>query len=535
MPAFRDRPRLATFLLFAALAVAHTWPLVTAPGRLSRNDNADTTLNEWTLAWIAHQLPRDPIHLFDANIFYPDRNTLAYSELLLPPAVAGAPLAWLGASPVLVYNVMLLAGLALTGWTGCLLVWRWSGDLAAGTIAGAILAFNAHTLTRLPQLQALHIEFIPLALLAFDALLTSPGRRHAIWLGVWVALQGMTSYYGLVFLVTALTAGALVRPSDWTGRSLRRVAPWLLLAVLVAAILLTPFLLPYVRLGEVRPLNEVARYSARWRDYLASPARVHFKRWSAPFFGGPAALFPGVVALALAAWALVTGVAFRDRRARMALAFAGVGVALSFGPALPGYRLLYRLAPPLWGIRNAARFGFLATVAAAILGGLVVARFRTRHRGARWLPALTVCLLVLVNLDAFSAPIGYVDASGPAPIFARLRQSDAIVAEFPFYPPDRVFHNADYMLDSTANWRPMLNGYSGLTPQSYVQHYEELRGFPDARAIAALRATGVTYVFVRFGLFDGWTAPGRSDAVRHSTELRLVAEANGIGLFRLVR
>ena len=61
------------------LAVAHTWPLATAPGRLSRNDNGDTVLNEWTLAWVAHQAWRDPLHLFYANIFYPERLTLAFS------------------------------------------------------------------------------------------------------------------------------------------------------------------------------------------------------------------------------------------------------------------------------------------------------------------------------------------------------------------------------------------------------------------------------------------------------------------------
>ena len=71
------RPRLAAFALFALLSVVHTWPLVTAPARLSRNDNADAVLNEWIVAWVAHQAPSDPRHLFDANIFFPDRHTLA--------------------------------------------------------------------------------------------------------------------------------------------------------------------------------------------------------------------------------------------------------------------------------------------------------------------------------------------------------------------------------------------------------------------------------------------------------------------------
>ena len=48
----------------------------------------------------------------------------------------GAPLFWMGASPVLVYNLLLLAGFALTGWAGWRLMTRWTGDWWAGLVAG---------------------------------------------------------------------------------------------------------------------------------------------------------------------------------------------------------------------------------------------------------------------------------------------------------------------------------------------------------------------------------------------------------------
>src|SRR5215212_11505371 len=99
-------------VLCGLLAVAHTWPLAADPGTLSNNDNADAQLNEWILAWVAHQLPRDPAHLFQGNIFYPAHDTLAFSEPLIVPAILGAPIAWLGGSPVLVFNLLVLAGFA---------------------------------------------------------------------------------------------------------------------------------------------------------------------------------------------------------------------------------------------------------------------------------------------------------------------------------------------------------------------------------------------------------------------------------------
>ena len=76
-------PRFAVLALFVLLAVVHTWPLAQQPAVHSRVDNGDYGLNVWALDWVAHTLPTDPLHLFDANIFHPARLTLAYSEPLI--------------------------------------------------------------------------------------------------------------------------------------------------------------------------------------------------------------------------------------------------------------------------------------------------------------------------------------------------------------------------------------------------------------------------------------------------------------------
>jgi hypothetical protein len=531
------RLRLTTLALFLALALAHTWPLASAPSRLSRNDNADTELNEWILAWDVHQALHDPRHLFDANIFYPDTDTLAYSEPLLVPAAIGAPLFWAGAAPVLVYNVLAIAGFTLMGWTGCLLVARWTDDWVAGIVSGVIIAFNAHTLTRLPHLQALHLEFLPLALLSLDAVLvervsTVRAMRHAALLALWVVLQGWTSYYALLLTLVALVVGWAVRVDVWLPRA-RSVLPLLLAATVVALVALLPVLLPYRALGQARSLDEVAKYSAVWRDYLTTPARVHYDTWARPWFGSTG-LFPGVTALALSLVALASKTTRRNGRARMAIAFGVAGVALSFGPAMPAYAALYHWLPPLRGIRNAARFGYLGIVSLAILAGFGTAHVRTRWRHARWLPAGMVAVVLAANLDAWSAPIDYVPADPISPINARLAGTNAVVAYFPFFTADRVFHNAPYLIESTAHWRPMLNGYSGFIPPSYGEHARALAHFPQADAIAALRQAGVTHVFVHDRSLRDWTDNETADAVRHSAALQLIATDGDLSLYALV-
>jgi len=491
-------------LLFAALTVAHTWPLATAPGSLSRHDNGDALLNEWAIAWVVHQLPRDPVHLFDANIFYPERNTLAYSEHMFTESVMAIPLFALGLSTTAVHNLLEMLGLTLTAWGMYLVTARWTGDRAAALVAGCLMAFNAHLLTRLAHLQALHVEFLPFTLYWLDRLLEEPKARYGVWLAVFFVLQSLCSNYLMVFTVVALAAAALSRPGDWLGGRARRVAPPLALAGGLAVAALVPFLLPYYQgysaHGFLRTLAEVAMYSASWRDYLATGSALHFATWSQAFWSGGTrtALFPGVTALVLGGVAVGSGLAFSDRRARMWLAVGLAGFALSFGTGLPGYRWLYHGFPLLQGIRAPARFGLLPLAAFAGTGGFAVAWLRREVcRGAAARTALAVVALALVTAEAYRGDLGFSRALVVPEVYRALAaERRAVVAELPLPPSHEVPFNAPYMLYSTVHWKPMLNGYSGFVPGSYFDHLEALRDFPEPATLAALVDFGVTHVVV---------------------------------------
>ena len=91
----RTRPRssptsLLPLLFFAAATVAMTWPLA-RDIRTAVPDHDDAFFGIWRMAWVAHQLPRAPAHLFDANIFVPTPNTLALSDAALLQGLLAAP------------------------------------------------------------------------------------------------------------------------------------------------------------------------------------------------------------------------------------------------------------------------------------------------------------------------------------------------------------------------------------------------------------------------------------------------------------
>jgi hypothetical protein len=306
----------------------------------------------------------------------------------------------------------------------------------------------------------------------------------------------------------------------------------------VAAALVAPFLYPYYltqrEQGLTRTLDEVALYSSTWRDYVSTAGRLHYAAWSHRFLEGSTALFPGVSALALAAVALMTRPGLRDARVRMAAALGVAGLALSFGPALPGYAVLYRWMPLLQGVRGAARFGFLALVAIAVLAGFGVAALRARCGTRAWWPVVVGILVVGVNAEALRAPLRYRPFDGIPRVYESLRDPSVLaVAEFPFFGPEDVLRNAPYVLNSTTHWKPLVNGYSGFVPRGYPVIADALRDFPGDRSRAELRRLAVTHVVVHLDAYGGRAADMVS-ALSAAPWLELVATANRIRVYRIV-
>lgn len=517
----------------------HSWPLATDPAHLSRFDNDDASLNTWVLAWVAHILPRAPLQLFEAPIFYPDAHTLAYSEHLLVPALMGAPFLWAGASPVVVHNLLIIAGLALSAWSMYLLLDRWTGRTSAAVAGGLLYGFNAHVLTRFPHVQAQHVEFLPLVLLALDGVLTRNRPRDTCLLAAAFVLQALCSNYLLVFAAFAVLAATAVRPADWWPAGRHATRRSLMLAAAMAVIMLAPFLWPYYQvsrdLGLARSIDEVALYSAHWQDYLATGGRLHYAWWSQSFLDGRTALFPGFAGLLLATVAVGAGTAWRDPRARMALAIGLVGFAFSFGPAMPGYAWLHAYVPLLSGIRNAARWGWLVLLAVAVLAAFGAAEIERRREWAGGKAAAWgIALALLITIEALRAPVGFTPFAGFPRIYDRLASEPRVVlAEFPIHSRGSVNLNGRYVLNNTRYFQPLINGYSGFQSAAFEQRAAMLGAFPSPDAMAALKTLGVTHVTVHTADFERRLGVARLQAIAAVTELEQVADEDGIRLYRI--
>ena len=488
---------VAMLLLFTALTAVMTYPQIF---RMTDgvHDDGDPLLVTWVLAWVAHQLPRAPAHLFDANIFYPERNTLAYSENLIVPGIVAAPLQWLGVGPILIYNLVFLSGFALSGVGVALLVRRLTGSIGAAVLSGIVFAFPPYRIDHYAHLQLQQTQFIPLAMLAFHRLLDTNRLRDGVWLGVCVACQMLSCvYYGL-FLIPymAVVCGAMLAARRELPR--QRLIALALAAVIVGAVMV-PVGRAYVAARAVvgeRGRAEVADGSATWRNYLAPPeVNAVYGKVFARFMQPERRLFPGFVAIALAIWGLwppltATRIAY------------GLGLLLAFDVSLGLngilYGALYDYFLPFKALRIPARMGLMVGFSLAVLGGYGAARLADAMRTPTARRAVFAVLGLLMLAEYASTPLPLWSAPRTAPeSYADLLRDNgdaptAILFEFPTLSTS----DPAYLYYSTFHWQYLINGYSGFVSPSYIKMVRSLRNFPDEVSIDAIKARGVRYLVI---------------------------------------
>jgi hypothetical protein len=481
-------------LCFVALSALLTYPQIAFLDS-KVGTHYDALFSIWRIAWIAHQLLTDPAHLFDTNIFYPEPNTLALSDAILLPALLGAPFIWAGASPTLVYNCLVLlsfasAGLAMYFFVRCL-----GASRAAGAVAGIFFAFQPYRFAHYPQIELLWTCWIPLAFWALHRAIATSRPRDGALLGMFVAFQALSCLYYAVFLVTVLPILALLLVA---GRRLTLHTLWkpAASAIAAAAVLTVPYAWPYAQLSQAtgeRTLSEARQWSPTLANYLIS----QHGHWVYPpppinvnLFEG--VLFPGALVLVLALVGLL------GRAHRLALAYTVVGlIAFDISLGTNGFLFpqLFEIGFPYAGLRVSARMFVIVSAALAVLAAIGVAVIERRSR-----TIVSVILVALALVDVAATPIPLDDMPDIPRAYTWLaKQPHGAVFE---WPVPRVTglggtQAPRFMYFSARHWKPLVIGYSGHYPESYLELLERIRiYFPREDAIRYLRYRGVKYLIV---------------------------------------
>ncbi len=474
----------------------------------------------WILAWDTHALFSPSAGLFDANVFHPAPDALAFADPMLGAVPWFAPLYLLTGNPVLAYQATLFLSLVLCGVGMYALCRHWGCGWPAALLAGGVYAFAPARIGVLGELLYVGGQFAPLALLFADRLLQRPRTGAALGFLLFTTWQ---MYCGTqLAYVFAIAIGGYLLTSLLTSRVERSLAGLavslllLLVAVAAFAALLDPYRDLLARgLYSGRTMYDFAAFGSAdgWRSYLVPPYLAALG-WS--FAGG--GLYLGLPALAVAAIGLFSTLRNRARRG-VAVRLLGLGVLcawLSLGPDFyVGPVSLYGVALsqiPGFAMFGPApsRFALAVMVPVAALVGLGVDRLlpgamlARRRVAGLFLFALIGAVLVL----DYRPPSVHFDrqrvlhAADQLPLYAALGQlPPGPVLELPMSPC--ADNEADLIIDrqlgSSLHWKPLLDGYRShdRVPTTYAMVRALADVLPDRRALEMLRrTTGLRYLVV---------------------------------------
>jgi len=516
---------------YAVLTLVMALPFSLSPGTTILGDVPDAHVYMWTLGWDAYAFLHQPLHIFDANIYAPYANTLAYSENLIGSAFFSSPIIWLTGNIVLAVNLTALLSCVLCGVGAFFLARRLHIGVGGAFVCGVIFAFASPRFVRMGQLHMTATQWIPFSL-AFLHSYFEGGRRRDLLLAIgFFSLQALASGHGAVYLLLstlALIAWQLLFGAPLALRQRLRdvgVAGAYLIAPAVWVIM--PYRFSQSEAGLRRGYLSDALPTIE--SFLASPSRFHQllqERFWGPFaHEADAYLFPGILVMVLAAIAIVSWPArpsfakasegrrrMRDNFVAFYALLGVIATAMFVSWPFALWNQVYWL-PGLNFIRIPSRFVILTMLALSVLAGYGVDRITVRL--SKSMAAATTAVLVALLLAEYNAyPFAGVPFAINPPAIDRWLDTQPkpfTVAEVPA-PSATDFgelerHQTRSMLHSTAHWQKTIHGYSSLRRPLHDRLYAEMSTFPDATSVASLREAGVTYVVVHTEDYgDRWRA-----------------------------
>lgn len=330
-------------LLYAALTVGVTWPLVLRLGDGVPHDLGDPLLSTWVLWWNAHVVPFSD-RWWDGLGFFPSRGMLALSDHRVGIGLITTPLILAGASPLAAHNLAFLLTFFLCASAAYALSFVLTSSRAAALIGGLVFGFNPYRADHLPHLELLASWWLPVILLALHRWAATQAVCWLVALGIALLMQALTSGYYFFFAGVLLALWLI-----WFApRALpRRQYLGLGAALLGPLLTLAPILLEYRRahesMGLARAITDIEMFSADLMALVTAPNLLAFWNTPADWYRPEGALLPGVTAVLLVAAALARrgrtlapASAWLQRLRPILLFVGGAFVAIALVPALHG-------------------------------------------------------------------------------------------------------------------------------------------------------------------------------------------------------
>ena len=286
-------------IIYIALTLVLTYPLIFQLGSVLPHDIGDPALNAWILWWNAHSLPFTQTW-WNAPAFYPVRGTLAFSEHLLGLSVLSTPLQWIGFTPTVAYNIVFLLTFPLCGVAMYPLAHELTNRSDAAFIAGLLYAFAPYRIAQVPHIQVLAAYGMPLALFALHRFIGDGRRRWLLLFGASWLIQATSNGYYLLFFTLILMLWVLWFAPPWRNRGafVSIATTWVVWSLPLVP-LLWQYRVIHNRFHFARDFGAMVFFGADVAALLNAGRSLALWGWLHVFGRAEGELFPGVTIVLL--------------------------------------------------------------------------------------------------------------------------------------------------------------------------------------------------------------------------------------------
>lgn len=524
------------FVFFLLLAAAITYPLLFHLGDRSVG-LGDELVITWIMQWVIHALMNGNIaSFFQANIYYPFADSLAYSDLHVVSSVIGVIPYFFIHQPIVVFNVALIVSLGLLGWSVYYLSYYLTKQYLLAIFSGVLVILSPAVLDKMTHIQILAIQWVPLAILFFLKFIDTAKQKYLFISLCFFLLQTYNSflpgYFILFFYLISLICFFF-----WKRKKVWKLINWQNSALTISfVLLLLPIVLPYYHVSKAfqytRDIRDSIHFALQPEDLLYASDHSRL----APFFnqlpfnrqsqndefkpGYLGLLFSVLVVLTFMYWIKQKK---KDHMLTLFTVIGLTGLVTSLGPVLHlgrqtihhpfpvplPYLLFYYLLPGFQGFRNSARWEMLFIVCIAISIAIVLTKLLKNYSHKEQLVIMS--FLFFGVIAEFEFPIHVqkvpqVNEFPPVYQWITTIPKDAAIIELPIYnwnTTPYVQHEFFREYYSTIHFRKMVNGYSGFSPQPWQDLVKTLlTDFPSQKTIKELNELPVDYVIVHKNEYD---------------------------------
>lgn len=505
-------------IFYSVITLLMTYPLILNMGS-GIKDTGDPLLSSWIMAWNVEKITSlDFENIFNANIFFPHKRTIVYSEFLFTQSLIALPALIASENPIFAQNFVILFSFLTSGLGMYFLARYLTKNAFGGIIAGVVYAFSPFMLSHLSHLQILTAGGIPLAFLFLHKFFEDEQYKHILLFTVFFLLSALANgYYGLYLLLFAglyIFLYIILRKKFGDWRFWIKIATLALLALVVAGPVVHQYMVVRKEMGFVRSIGSYADLTS----FLSTaPYNRLYGHVTARFSKPEGQLFPGIVAVFLAATGIIHSL--KKKRGKIPfiqtpVRFYSLVLLLSFlftlGPKGP-YNILYKYVPGFNAIRVASRFHILVMFSLAILAAYgMKALISFLPFGKRWISVFLLCvlmLLVLIEYSSLPIPWRAIPVKDDIPEVYRwlaAQKDDFAIIELPLPEPGEstFYKECPRMYYSTYHWKKLVNGYAGYFPSLYYELKWRWKTQPLDHNVIDLQTLGVRYIILHSSFYE---------------------------------